>query len=96
MFNKILHKHIEDRSTGPARTSPVRLSPRHSVEEQMGHFVLDVPINHRDSCQIERGMRQHERENPSGNGEDGAEHQASYRGLFDARNSLIKVVGSSK
>ena len=62
----------------------------------MSHVGFEIPVDHRERGQIERGVRKHQHPDPPCDCEDRSEHKPDDRGLFGAGQPLDSVVAQSK
>src|SRR5438034_112640 len=70
-----------------------RPGSRQLFENQVRNVRFHVPVNHRERRQVERSVPEHRNPDPTGGGEDRAEHESCDRCLFGAGQPLVRVVG---
>src|SRR2546427_4081214 len=65
-------------------------------EDEMRRGGFEVPVDERERGQVERGMREHRDPDLSRDREDGSEREPGDRGLLDAGEPLVRIVGQRK
>src|SRR5688572_3246870 len=66
------------------------------AEDKVSHLGLEIPVDDRESGQVECGMSEHQHPDPSREREDRPEYEPHYRSLLDAGQSLNGIVNQTK
>src|SRR5205809_7949131 len=68
----------------------------HLLEDQVGHFEFETPVDDRERSEVERSVRKHRDPDAAGDREDYSEHEPGDQCLFNTGEPLLGVVRQRK
>src|SRR5438067_2171522 len=70
--------------------------PSGLVENQVSDSGFQIQVDHRESSEVVRRVREHDDPDLAGDYEHGSEHESCDHRVFDACYSLIEIMGQSE